>query len=96
MIRLQIFKHLEFGDKNFNLQFTNLSEDDKRLVYGFVRTEPVFEPVKAFFQGDSGDWLMLEFWQGNADQKRAASLALIDHLGNDRVTSEDFEKLKSI
>lgn len=95
-IVLELYLKFEFGDKGFNLQFSKLSEDDKRSIYGFVRTDALFEPVKAFFQGDSDDWLMIEFWEGSPDQKREATEALVNHLGKDRVNSDDLWKLDFI
>lgn len=95
-INLMIFRKFEFGDKAFNIQFTRLTPEDKAAVYRFVRTEAVFEPVKAFFQGDVDDWIMLEFWAGSAQEKRSATLALMEHLGRDRIRSDDLEKLDDI
>lgn len=92
-VTVTIFRKFEFGDKNFNIQFENLTEEMKESIYRFVRTEEIFDPVKAFFQGDSGDWLMIEFWSGPPSIKRLAVKDLLSHIGMDNIQSDDLHKL---
>lgn len=55
-----------YCDKNFSIQFFNVSEEDRRKVKRYF-----FEAAERyrhiFLQGDCDDWMMIEFWTDDID-----------------------------
>lgn len=59
-----VFGRFEFGDKSNNIQFQGLSEEQKKRVLSVLDTIDCLD-AKPFVQGNSHDWLMIEFWSSD-------------------------------
>jgi len=57
-----IYDFQEFGDKGYNIQLTGLTQDDKYAIRIAVASDAFPRDSHHFFQGDSNDWMMIEFW----------------------------------
>lgn len=54
------------NDKNYRIQFTNVDQEFKNKIIAllnpqFERPEEITD-AKPFIQGNSEDWLLVEFW----------------------------------
>ena len=67
-------------DKNWSFQMINVTEDDAQNVYHAFAT-PVVQAAHPFLQGNSGGWLMVEFWTRDKVAIDAASQNLADLFG---------------
>lgn len=57
--KAKVFPEGTFGDKAFNIQFEGCSEEDKKSIRVLMSQCP----FDFFYQGNSREWYMIEFWE---------------------------------
>ena len=55
-------------DKNFSLQFFNVTDEDRNKVLSVFHRLCRGSSFFQFVQGDSGGWMMIEFWTSDIDR----------------------------
>ncbi len=69
-----------FGDKNWSFQMYNVTPEERGIVlYNFHN--PMVKKANPFLQGDSGGWLMVEFWTADRYLIDAASRCFFEAFG---------------
>jgi len=58
-LQVILFGCKEFGDKNYNMQFLNVTKEQQSSLKAALVDHG---DSKYFIQGDSDNWLMVEFW----------------------------------
>ena len=48
-------------DKNYSFQVINISKEHRDAIVACFQ-HPLVKKANPFLQGDSGDWVMVEFW----------------------------------
>lgn len=80
------------ADKNWSFQAVNVEEDDVWAIRGAFSNE-VVKKASPFLQGNSGGWVMVEFWTKDKDIIDAAAKVLLGLLNlavvEGEVTRED-------
>lgn len=79
------------GDKHHSFQVINITKDDRDTLLSCFR-KPSVAKTQPFLQGDSGGWVMVEFWTKDIDAIRAASKALATAIGIDQFDEGDFTR----
>jgi hypothetical protein len=65
------------GDKNFSFQVIGINQEQKTKLFGAINSLKSMHPdLKPFIQGNSGNWVMIEFWTDNVDSIMEASVFL--------------------
>lgn len=59
-----VFGRLEYCDKLTNIQFQGLTEEQKNEIFVALKIHDC-SGAKPFIQGNSNDWLMVEFTSSN-------------------------------
>lgn len=77
-----VFADREFGDKSMNIQFNGITEENKQKVKSVMYSDSV-KKIQPFVQGDSGGWLMIEFWGGDQDEVLSACRKMLSEAGVD-------------
>ncbi|MDO8640855.1 MAG: hypothetical protein Q7R33_04875 [Nitrosarchaeum sp.] len=74
-------------DKNWSLQFFNIPGDSRRdfnpvraNIWFWCRHFGEFYKTHPFLQGDSEDWMMIEFWTSSQSLILEACLAICNQL----------------
>lgn len=70
------------ADKNWSFQAVGVVEDDVRQIRGAFFTESV-KAANPFLQGNSGDWVMVEFWTKDKALIDAAARQLFALVGQE-------------
>lgn len=60
------------GDKSWSFQVIHLKPEQRKQVLVALK-DPQVEPSKPLRQGDSGNWLMIEFWTNNLEAIKVAA-----------------------
>lgn len=75
-----VFARGEFCDKATNIQFQGLNKDQKFAVKAAIDL-PDCENAKPYVQGDSEDWLLVEFWSSDIVDVAHACVVLVKAVG---------------
>lgn len=75
-----VFARGEFCDKAVNIQFQGLNEEQKKSITSKVKSLDC-ESAKPYVQGDSNDWLLVEFWSSNMVDVAHACVVLAEVVG---------------
>lgn len=75
-----VFSRGEFCDKATNIQFQGLNEEQKLAVKSAVASSDC-ENTKPYVQGDSNDWLLVEFWSSDMVDVAHACVVLAKAVG---------------
>lgn len=78
-------------DKSFSFQAHGLTPEQRHLVLRALFLPEVVK-AKPFRQGDSGTWLMIEFWTDNREVIQAAAEALARAIGVHELQEGDFTR----
>lgn len=65
--RMKIELHDKGIDRNYSLHFFPENRDEEDMVRGLVY-EIHRNIVDCFLQGDTGTWMMIEFWSSDQDK----------------------------
>lgn len=78
------------GDKSWSFQAIHLKPEQRNQLVAAMK-DPKVEPCKPFKQGDSGNWLMIEFWTENLEAIKVAAKHLAGLL-NSELSEGDFTR----
>jgi hypothetical protein len=55
-----------YGDKNYHIEFIGVNDSERQKIRSLMnmqyKVDEDWKSAKPFLQGDSGDWMMIEFW----------------------------------
>lgn len=78
-LQVLLYDRFEFGDKSYNLQALNCTKEQMEQIKTTVLTQ--HKDSKPFIQGQSENWIMVEFWHSNVQAIEQACQAIIKILG---------------
>lgn len=67
-------------DKNYSFQAINVSKEDRDTIVSCFR-KPSVQKAQPFLQGDSGNWVMVEFWVKDLQVIQDAANTLAEAIG---------------
>lgn len=76
-----------YSDKGYSIHLTNCTPEIKRSVVGLMNNtvissiNHVWMDAKPFLQGNSGEWMMLEFWTKDLEKIKCACLEFGNVIG---------------
>jgi hypothetical protein len=78
-------------DKSYSFQAHGLTPEQRDLVLRALQL-PEVELAKPFRQGDTGSWLMIEFWTDDREVIQAAAQGLARTIGVHDLQEGDFTR----